>query len=98
MHRSSTSATLEGCVICGQRDERSLTTLKLADAARVVVCGSHDLIYRRSGRVALDLNDLRAIARDRRDRPIRRDEGDELGSQLTAAFSNDRRAAGDRRR
>lgn len=91
-------STLEGCVVCGERDERSLTTLKLADAARVVVCGSHDLVYRRSGTVARDVAELRAIARDRRERTHRRDEGDELGSQLSAAFAPDRRAAGDRRR
>jgi hypothetical protein len=91
-------ATLEGCVVCGERDERSLSTLKLGDGARVVVCGSHDLIYRRSGTIAFDLAGLRQIARDRRDRGLRRDHGDELGAQLAAAFAPDRRAAGDRRR
>jgi hypothetical protein len=91
-------SVLEGCVVCGERDERALTTVKLGDGARVAVCGSHDLIYRRSGHVARDTDELRAITRDRRQRPVRRDGGDELGAQLVAAFSPDRRAAGDRRR
>ena len=91
-------STLEGCVVCGARDERSLSTLKLAGGARVVVCGSHDLIYRRSGKVAFDVTDLCQIARDRRERGLRRDHGDELGAQLAAAFAPARRAASDRRR
>ena len=89
---------LEGCVVCGERDERALSTVKLGDGARVVVCGSHDLVYRRSGQVARGVDELRAIARDRRQRSLRRDVGDELGAQLTAAFAPDRRASGDRRR
>jgi hypothetical protein len=91
-------SVLEGCVVCGERDERALSTLKLGDGARVVVCGSHDLIYRRSGEVAQDVEQLRVITRDRRERTLRRDGGDELGAQLVAAFSNDRRASNDRRR
>jgi hypothetical protein len=91
-------STFEGCVVCGERDERALSTVKLAEGARVVVCGSHDLIYRRSGKVASSIDELRAIARDRRQRSLRRDHGDELGAQLMAAFAPDRRAAGDRRR
>jgi len=90
--------TFESCVVCGERDERALSTLKLADGGRVAVCGSHDLIYRRSGQVARSVEELRIIARDRRDRAARRDDGDELGAQLMAAFSPNRRAAGDRRR
>jgi hypothetical protein len=89
---------LEGCAVCGERDERALSTIKLGDGARVVVCGSHDLIYRRSGQVARTVDELRVITRDRRQRTLRRDGGDELGAQLMAAFSPDRRAAGDRRR
>ncbi len=90
--------TFEGCVVCGERDERALSTLKLGDGGRVVVCGTHDLIYRRSGQVAINEEELRMITRDRRQRRHRRDDGDELGAQLVAAFSPDRRASGDRRR
>ncbi len=90
---------LEGCVVCAERDERALSTLKLGDGSRVVVCGSHDLIYRRSGEIALSVEELRTITRDRRERTIRRDPGDELGAQLVAAFSTrDRRLDGERRR
>jgi hypothetical protein len=90
---------LEGCVVCGERDERALSTLKLGeDGARVVVCGSHDLVYRRSGQLANSVDELREIARDRRERAPRRDEGDELGAQLVAAFAPDRRSESDRRR
>ena len=90
---------LEGCVVCGERDERALSTLKLGgDGGRVVVCGSHDLIYRRSGQIATDVDELRNIVRDRRERLPRRDGGDELGAQLVAAFSPQRRAEVDRRR
>lgn len=95
---SSRLPTFVACSVCGERDERALSTLKLADGGRVAVCGSHDLIYRRSGQVARSLDELRAIVRDRRERAARRDDGDELGAQLMAAFSPDRRAAGDRRR
>ncbi len=87
----------EACVVCGERDERALSTLKLGDGGRVAVCGSHDLIYRRSGQIARSVEELRAITRDRRERS-RRDAGDELGAQLTEAFSPSRRASGDRRR
>ncbi len=90
--------TFEACIVCGERDERALSTLKLGDGGRVAVCGSHDLIYRRSGQIARSVDELRTIARDRRERDVRRDPGDELGAQLTAAFSRDRRASGDRRR
>jgi hypothetical protein len=94
-HRTT---TLESCVVCGERDERALSTLKLGNGGRVAVCGSHDLIYRRSGRVAFNEEELRVLASDRRRRSVRRDQGDELGIQLMAAFSPDRRASGDRRR
>ena len=89
---------LEGCVVCAERDERALSTLKLGAGTRVVVCGSHDLIYRRSGQVAFSVEELRTITRDRRQRSVRRDPGDELGAQLTSAFSQERRAQNDRRR
>jgi hypothetical protein len=88
----------DGCVVCGHKDERALSTLMLVDGSRVVVCGSHDLVYRRSGMLAHTVEDLRQIARDRRERSPRREEGDELGEQLVAAFSGERRNGYDRRR
>lgn len=86
------------CVVCGELDERALATLKLIDGSRVFVCGTHDLIYRRSGETASTIEELVAIAKDRRERSVRRDVGDELGARLTSAFSADRRSGQERRR
>jgi hypothetical protein len=94
----SSKLPLEGCVVCAERDERALSTLMLADGTRVVVCGSHDLMYRRSGQLAQSIAELRIITRDRRERAPRRDVGDELGERLVAAFAPARRAGNDRRR
>ena len=89
---------IAGCVVCGHRDERALSTLMLASGVRITVCGSHDLVYRRSGEIAVTVDDLRDIVRDRRERAPRREVGDELGEQLIEAFSPQRRTGGDRRR
>jgi hypothetical protein len=70
----------------------------LASGIRVVVCGSHDLVYRRSGHLAFTVDELRDISRDRRERAPRREEGDELGEQLISAFAPRRRSGEDRRR
>jgi hypothetical protein len=96
--RSSAATVGSSCVVCAERDERALSTLKLVDGTRVFVCGSHDLIYRRSGVTASTIEELRAVARDRRENTARRDEGDELGVRLTAAFSADKRSGHERRR
>jgi hypothetical protein len=85
--------------VCGSRDERALSTLKLLGGERIFVCGTHDLIYRRSGKTASSVEELCAIARDRRDQDGRRaDVDDELAAQLSAAFSRERRAGVERRR
>jgi hypothetical protein len=94
---SSARPKVSGCEVCGERDERSLSTLMLGDGSRVVVCGSHDLVYRRSGQLACSVEELRQITRDRRERSPRREVGDELGEKLLAAFAPDRRGT-DRRR
>jgi hypothetical protein len=94
---SSTVPKLTACVVCGERDERSLSTLMLGDGTRVAVCGSHDLVYRRSGELACSVEELRQITRDRRERSPRREVGDELGEKLLAAFAPNRRTQ-DRRR
>jgi hypothetical protein len=99
MTRNQTNLTeSSACVVCGERDERALSTLKLALGSRVFICGSHDLIYRRSGQTASTVEELCTITRDRREQTARRDAGDELGARLVAAFSNDRREGVDRRR
>ena len=86
--------------MCGAKDERALSTLKLVSGLRVFVCGSHDLIYRRSGETASTVEELRDITRERRGEiPARRLDGDdELATQLATAFTADRRAGSERRR
>jgi hypothetical protein len=69
----------------------------LIGGRRATLCGSHALMHRRLPLQARSESQLRELLRDRRGRRDRRSEGDELGEQLTAAFSSDRRAA-DRRR
>jgi hypothetical protein len=96
--RIAARVPLDGCVVCAYRDERGLTTVMLASGIRVAVCGSHDLVYRRSGQVAYTVDELCSITRERRERAPRRDEGDDLGQALSAAFAPARRSGSDRRR
>ena len=87
-----------GCTVCGAHDERALTTTRLGNDDLVVVCGTHELMHRKSGKIAATLSDLRALLKDRRLGRPRRVQGDELGSELESAFSPQRRAEADRRR
>ncbi len=98
--RIGSVSSVAGCVVCGARDARALSTLKLVSGLRVFVCGSHDLIYRRSGETATTVEELCAITRERRETDARRLDGeDELATQLRAAFTAERReASADRRR
>ena len=57
------------------------------------MCGSHDIIYRRSGQLAHSVTELRMITRNPRERAPRREMGDELGERLVAAFAPARRTA-----
>jgi len=80
------------CVVCGSTDARALCTTRLASGEEVVVCGTHELMHRRSRSVAASTSELAEIVRDRRDvRERRRDDPDELGAQLIAAFRTERR-------
>ena len=56
----------EACVVCGQRDARTLGYTRLTDGERIVVCGSHKIAHRRSERIASTIDELRDICRDRR--------------------------------
>jgi hypothetical protein len=85
------------CCVCGESDRRALVAVALAGGTRTTLCGTHELMHRRSGGVARSESELRELLRDRRGRRERRLEGDELGAALTAAFRAERRAA-DRRR
>jgi hypothetical protein len=84
------------CCVCGTRDARALVDVVLIGGARVTLCGSHELMHRRSPVQARSAGQLRTLLGDRRGRRDRRTEGDELGAALTAAFSGSRRVA-DRR-
>jgi hypothetical protein len=90
---------MQRCVVCGQADERSLSTTRLASGDLVVVCGTHELMHRRSERKATSALALRAMLRDRRELPRRQIVPDELAARLIDAFSarSNRRASGDRR-
>lgn len=80
------------CVVCGATDTRALCTTRLAGGEDVVVCGTHELMHRRARSVAASVAELGEIVRDRRLRDERRrDEPDELGAQLIAAFRTERR-------
>jgi hypothetical protein len=83
--------------VCGTCDERALTTTRLASGDLVVVCGTHELMHKRAGRVAKTLSELRGMVKEKRLGRDRRAKGDELGSELESAFSPHRRTA-DRRR
>ncbi len=83
--------------MCDIGDERALVNVELAGGGHVTLCGSHALMHRRADVRPASESELRALLRDRRDRPDRREDGDELGEALAAAFGRERRAA-DRRR
>jgi hypothetical protein len=95
-HAVADKVTGSSCCVCGATDARSLVDVVLIGGAKATLCGSHALMHRRSPAQARSSAQLRAMLADRRDRRDRRTEGDELGSELLAAFSGDRRA-GDRR-
>ena len=65
----------------------------LKSGVRVTLCGSHDLMHRRSGAAARSVADLRAAFGERRgtDRRDYRGEVDELAKSLSDAFTMDRR-------
>jgi hypothetical protein len=84
------------CCVCGKTDARSLVDVVLIGGAQATLCGSHELMHRRSPSQARSAAHLREMLGERRGRKDRRTEGDELGAMLTAAFSGDRRVA-DRR-
>lgn len=60
--RSAPSA----CVVCGENDARTLSFTRLQEGERVVVCGSHKTAHHRSEIIARTVEELRAIAGDRR--------------------------------
>src|SRR5260221_11861925 len=86
------------CSVCGQTDVRALCTTRLSNGDVVVVCGTHELMHRRSRTLAATVGELTEIVRDRRARGRRiPQEGDDVAAQLSAAFRSERRASGHHR-
>ncbi len=92
MHASSSHC----CAVCGEADRRKLDQLRLGNGETVTVCGSDELVLKRIGKTPASIVDLKKMVGERRRSDERRIEGDELGEQLTAAFSRERRTS-DRR-
>ena len=89
----------EPCVVCGESDARALGTTRLTTGELVAVCGKHELMHRRSPHTAKSQTELKTMLLDRRRARDRRGlPKDELGAQLTEAFSEHQRATFDRRR
>lgn len=85
------------CVVCGMSDERGLTFAALG-RERVSVCGTHHLMYVRSGARLTSVEELRALVRERRNRRERRRAlADEMVAQLADAFSTEKRTGTERR-
>jgi hypothetical protein len=81
------------CVVCGLSDARALLDVDLAGDPCITLCGSHELMHRRSGWKARTVAELRSAFGDRRstDRRGIPGEVDELAEKLTAAFTRERR-------
>lgn len=99
MVRSMTLALKSCCVVCNLDDARSLSVTRLSTGETVVVCGSHELMHKRSSRTAASIAELRAMVKNRRHAIDRRSlQIDELGAQLSEAFSEEKREVNERRR
>jgi hypothetical protein len=85
------------CCVCGSNDARSLVDVSLDAGARATLCGSHELMLKRSQARPRSEVEVREILRDRRSRRDRRQSGDELGAALSQAFGV-RTRDGERRR
>lgn len=78
-------------------DARALICVRLATGEEVTLCGTHELMYRRTGSRAASIAELRASFGERRSTDRRgRGELDELAAMLNDAFMPNRRA-GERR-
>jgi hypothetical protein len=75
-------------------DARGLVEVDLTGEPCIMLCGSHELMHRRSGWSARTVGELRAAFGNRRgtDRRGGVGEVDELAEALTAAFTRDRRS------
>lgn len=75
-------------------DARALVEVDLAGEPCVTLCGSHELMHRRTGFRGQNVAELRAAFGDRRgtDRRGGPGEVDELAETLASAFTRERRA------
>ncbi|HEY6458666.1 MAG TPA: hypothetical protein VIY73_00905 [Polyangiaceae bacterium] len=92
-----TQAAGSSCCVCGATDARTLVDVVLRGGTRSTLCGSHAVMHRRSTIQATSELELRRLLRDRRGRRDRREENDELGAALNAAFNGDKRGPERRR-
>lgn len=60
------SSAKTACVVCGVTDARVLSTTRLAEGERVVVCGSHKTAHHRSNVIAGTIEELKKLTADRR--------------------------------
>ena len=76
-------------------DARGLVEVDLAGDPCITVCGTHELMHRRSGQKARTVAELRAAFGNRRGTERRGGPGeiDELAETLQAAFTRERRAS-----
>lgn len=74
-------------------DARGLVEVDLAGEPCVTLCGSHELMHRRSGFRAQTIAELRVAFGNRRGTDRRGGPGelDELAESLTSAFTRERR-------
>jgi hypothetical protein len=61
-----TASGVGACVVCGSTDERVLSFTRLLQGERVTVCGSHKTAHHRSEMIARTIEELQAIAGERR--------------------------------
>jgi hypothetical protein len=86
------------CAVCGFGDSRGLTHVNLPSREVVHLCGTHGLVYARTGITARDASELRSLVRERRTRSERRRAlADELVAKLADAFALEKRTGTDRR-
>jgi hypothetical protein len=79
-------------------DLRGLTLVHLPSRERIHLCGTHRLVYARSGLTARNATELRALVHERRTRTERRRAlADELVARLADAFALEKRTGADRR-
>ena len=93
---SASSPEAKGpCAVCGMSDARGLVEVDLADEPCVTLCGTHELMHRRTGSCAQNVSELRDAFGDRRSTDRRGGPGeiDELAESLTSAFTRERRTA-----